>query len=347
VKPAGVVVVASQFPAHGSAPVDELLKATAVASLPAEDDERLIADQDVAKLASRVAAIVDGKNYAAVHIPNRFSAPSHVSPPAQPQTAASPSLARFLHSAGDQQLCSTTCPKPAAAINAAQPFGMVTFAVNSGRARVVLWQPHLCRRLVNQHHVRRKGRGTKQTGGIRMKNILIGSCVALACAVSLGAQTPTGTSKPQSPPATKDQPAQKSTQTDDKTAVLRGCLRAGDQAGTYVLSNASATSGATLKNETVQLAGSPAGMNLKEHVGHTVEVTGILAAGDSRGAGPGAGAGTGTSKPGAAGAGTGTSKPGAAGTGTATGKPGGSSTAGVGSGAKLTVKSMKHVKEGC
>lgn len=174
-----------------------------------------------------------------------------------------------------------------------------------------------------------------------MKRIVIGSCVAVACAVSLSAQTQGGTSKPQSPPTTKEQSAQKSTPTDDKGAVLRGCLRAGDQSGTYVLSNASATSGATLKDQTVQLTGSSAGVNLKEHVGHTVEVTGMLAAGDAKGSGTGTGTGTGT-----AGAGTGTSKPSGTSTGAGTSKPGTSSTA-AGAGAKLTVKSLKHVKEGC
>ncbi len=170
-----------------------------------------------------------------------------------------------------------------------------------------------------------------------MKRMLIASLVAVGCSVSLAAQAPTGTTKPQSPTTTKEQPAtQKPSQADDKSAVVRGCLRAGDQTGTYVLSNATATSGGTLKNATVQLVGSPSGMNLKEHVGHTVEATGMLTPGATK-----SGTGTTGAEPTKPGAGAEPTKPGA---GAGTGKPGAASTAAT---AKLSVKSVKHVKEGC
>ena len=182
-----------------------------------------------------------------------------------------------------------------------------------------------------------------------MKRILIASCVAATCGVGLAAQAGTGT-KPQSPTTTTQSPTSKpqTAAQDDKTAVVRGCLRAGDQSGTFVLANATATSGGTLKDTTVQLTGSPSGTNLKAHVGHTVEVTGMLAAGTSKssssaGAGTGTGTGTSTGKgAGTSGTGAGTSSTGAG----STSKSGTGSTAGASS-ATLTVKALKHVKESC
>ena len=132
-----------------------------------------------------------------------------------------------------------------------------------------------------------------------MKRILIGTCTALACAVSLAAQTP-ATSPPQDPPKAGAPSA-----AAEKTITLKGCLRAGDQPDSYVLANASSsametagTTGTTagapaMKNRTVRLIGAPAGFNLKEHVGHTVEVSGMIAppsASPSAGATPPAGA---------------------------------------------------------
>ena len=169
-----------------------------------------------------------------------------------------------------------------------------------------------------------------------MKRFLMGSCLAVACAAGLGAQTPPGTTKPQQPPTTtpgQTTPAQKPTTSAD-SAVLRGCLKAGDQTGTFMLTNATATSGGTMKNATVQLAGSPTGINLKDHVGHTVEVTGMLAAGDM--AKPSGTGTTGAGAPGTGAAGTSPSKPAA-----------GAASTSAASAGKITVKAVKHVKEGC
>jgi hypothetical protein len=84
---------------------------------------------------------------------------------------------------------------------------------------------------------------------------------------------------------------------DDKAATVTGCLRAGDQPGTFVLANAkwdkggspssatgtsgSAASGAAAgaaasDKQTIRLSGSPAGTQLSEHVGHTIQVTGKI-----------------------------------------------------------------------
>jgi hypothetical protein len=198
-----------------------------------------------------------------------------------------------------------------------------------------------------------------------MRHLVIASCVAAVCSVGLAAQaqTPGGsTSKPQSPPtsspASKDQPGQRTGQSAEGSMVLRGCLRTGDQAGSFVLANASATSGGTLKNATVELVGSPAGANLKDHVGHTVEVTGMLAGNAGRTSAAAAGEGTSASSGGTTGAGAGsdaragTTGSGAgttgAGTGSAASAPAKSGAAGTaGDRARLNVKSIKHVKETC
>jgi hypothetical protein len=139
-----------------------------------------------------------------------------------------------------------------------------------------------------------------------MKRILIGSCAALACAVSLAAQTPA--SPPQDPP--KPTAPSASSSSAEKSVTLKGCLRAGEQPDAFVLANASTptetagTTGTTaapaMKNQTVRLIGAPTGISLKDHVGHTVEVTGMIApqgARPSAGATPPAGA---TPAPGAA-----------------------------------------------
>src|SRR5688572_8686815 len=164
-----------------------------------------------------------------------------------------------------------------------------------------------------------------------MKRILIGTCAALACAVSLAAQTP-ATSPPQDPPR-----AAPPSTTAEKTITLKGCLRAGDQPDTFVLANASSametagTSGTpagapaapAMKNKTVRLIGAPAGFSMKEHVGHTVEVAGMIA---PQGASPSAGA---TPPAGA------------------TPTPGAAATTGSSADARLTVKNVKHVDAKC
>jgi hypothetical protein len=125
-----------------------------------------------------------------------------------------------------------------------------------------------------------------------MKRAISCTCLAAAFAVGLSAQAPATSSS--------------STQSDSKSVTLTGCLRAGDEPGSFVLANTktadksaagAATStaatgttgmaGATttttttvtkdLDNATVKLTGSPAGVTLSDHVGHTVQITGTLA----------------------------------------------------------------------
>ena len=165
-----------------------------------------------------------------------------------------------------------------------------------------------------------------------MKRILIGTCAALACAVSLAAQTPAPPT-PQDP--AKPAPPSASSASAEKSVTLKGCLRAGDTPDSFVLANASTpteTAGTTgtpagappaaaMKNQTVRLIGAPAGISLKEHVGHTIEVTGMIT---PQGARPSAGA---TPPAGA------TPTPGAAATGSAD--------------ARLNVKNVKHVDAKC
>jgi hypothetical protein len=143
-----------------------------------------------------------------------------------------------------------------------------------------------------------------------MKSILSAGVLALAFAVTLGAQSssPTQTQSP-------DQPKSKSTMgsknMSSKSVTLSGCVREGDEPNTFVLANvdmsemarmggnaphegtagssaASGTStggstagqsasgsasGAMDSTKTVKLVGSS---NLKDHVGHQVQVTGTM-----------------------------------------------------------------------
>lgn len=134
-----------------------------------------------------------------------------------------------------------------------------------------------------------------------MKSTILGVGLAFACAVTLGAQS---TSPTQSYPSS-DTPKQMSSdkakdKKDKKSVTLSGCLREGDAPGEFVLANVdmsqmsgmkghdttstttpSGTSGSTGswagdKASKITLV-SAASVNLKEHVGHRVEVTGTLA----------------------------------------------------------------------
>jgi hypothetical protein len=110
-----------------------------------------------------------------------------------------------------------------------------------------------------------------------MKRLFTGSCLAALCAVTLSAQTPS-----QPPPSSAGQDTM-------KTVTATGCLRAGDQPDSFVLSNvkwsdkaagATGTSGTATpapSATTIKLIGAPAGEKLTEHIGHTVEVTGSIA----------------------------------------------------------------------
>ena len=137
-----------------------------------------------------------------------------------------------------------------------------------------------------------------------MRSILPAIGVAVACAVGLGAQaTPpqSQSTQPQSQyPTTPKSKTQKMSSMSSKTVTLTGCLREGDTPGTFVLANvdaskltgtlgephpptappATGTAGSPSaassdKTNTVELVGS-ADVNLKPHVGHTVEITGLM-----------------------------------------------------------------------
>ncbi|HJR59816.1 MAG TPA: hypothetical protein VJ813_10470 [Vicinamibacterales bacterium] len=59
----------------------------------------------------------------------------------------------------------------------------------------------------------------------------------------------------------------------NQPATVIGCLRAGDAEGTYVVTTAQTVDGAPAA--TYELAGD-AGVNLQDHVGRRVEVTGVI-----------------------------------------------------------------------
>jgi len=131
-----------------------------------------------------------------------------------------------------------------------------------------------------------------------MKRVISSTCLAAAFAVvGVAAQTPSSAPQSQATTATAS----------TKPVTVTGCLKAGDEAGSFTLSNiktadksaassastttsgttgATGTSGATttttttvnkdLENATVKLTGSPSGGSLADHVGHTVSITGTL-----------------------------------------------------------------------
>lgn len=177
-----------------------------------------------------------------------------------------------------------------------------------------------------------------------MKRAFTATCLAAAFAVGLSAQT-TGTAGT----ATQDPPAGGQGRGGPRTAT--GCLRAGETAGTYILTDvtmqgggrrgeAGAAAGTATGTGTGTAAGTgtgtgttasggqgrgggavqtlmlnaDAGVDLKPHVGHKMEVTGTMAGGGGRrggdatagGAATGTGSGTGTGTGTGTGAGTGT-----------------------------------------
>lgn len=117
-----------------------------------------------------------------------------------------------------------------------------------------------------------------------MKRMFPSLCLAAAFAVGLSAQTPQNPTTSPSASATAGQ---------KNTVTLTGCVKAGADANTYVLSDIKSdaaktpstpgTAGTTgtaipdLKGQEVKLIGAPASVDLSKHVGHTVSVTGMLA----------------------------------------------------------------------
>jgi hypothetical protein len=119
-----------------------------------------------------------------------------------------------------------------------------------------------------------------------MKRVLAGTFMAATFAVGLAAQTP------QNPPSTppSQPPAQEARESASKNVTVTGCLKAGDSADSFMLSDlkfgkptdkAVGTTGAPApaaiaSATSLKLTGSPTGSKLSEHVGHTIEVTGTV-----------------------------------------------------------------------
>ena len=117
-----------------------------------------------------------------------------------------------------------------------------------------------------------------------MKRVLAGTFMAAAFAVGLAAQTP------QNPPSTPpSQPPMQERESASKNVTVTGCLKAGESADSFMLSDlkfgkagdkAVGTSGAApaaiASATSLKLTGSPSGTKLSEHVGHTIEVTGTV-----------------------------------------------------------------------
>ena len=125
-----------------------------------------------------------------------------------------------------------------------------------------------------------------------MKRVLTGTFVAAAFAVGLSAQstTPPQSTPPQTPPAA---PAAQESRDAAKNVTVTGCLKAGDSADSFILSDlkfgtkdkgagAVGTSGsaappAAIASATTLKVIASGSTKLSEHVGHTVEVTGTVA----------------------------------------------------------------------
>lgn len=209
-----------------------------------------------------------------------------------------------------------------------------------------------------------------------MKRLLTATCLAASFAVGLAAQS-TGTAGTAGTPT---DPQAAGSQRGGGPRTATGCLRAGDTAGTFMLTDVTmqgragagagatgttaggtgataggtGTAGATAGGQATApmsiMLTSDASVDLKAHVGHKVEVTGTLAGGRGRGAGAGTGAGaTGTAT------GTGTPTTGGTATATGTGSTSGTGTAGAtgtgqggGRGPRnMTVTSVRMISESC
>jgi len=126
-----------------------------------------------------------------------------------------------------------------------------------------------------------------------MKRVLTGSFVAAAFAVGLSAQTtPPQTTPPTQPPTGAQPPMQESRDSGSKNVTVTGCLKAGDSADSFTLSDlkftkdtkgtgAVGTSGAGAPPAAIASASTlkiiaSGSTKLSEHVGHTVEVTGTV-----------------------------------------------------------------------
>jgi hypothetical protein len=91
-----------------------------------------------------------------------------------------------------------------------------------------------------------------------MKRTIIG-IVGVVCGLAVAASAAT--------------PAKKSTKAG-KSLTLTGCLQAGGSAGTFKLT--SVTGGPAATNKVWELMGAPSSLNMADHVGHKVAVTGTI-----------------------------------------------------------------------
>ena len=121
-----------------------------------------------------------------------------------------------------------------------------------------------------------------------MKRVLAGTFLAATFAVGLSAQSST----PPQPPSAQAAPAMEASKDAAKSITVTGCLKAGELADSFILSNlkwsdkakatgAVGTSGSTTLPAAVATATTlkiipGASTKLAEHVGHTVEVTGAV-----------------------------------------------------------------------
>lgn len=204
-----------------------------------------------------------------------------------------------------------------------------------------------------------------------MKRLFTATCLATMCAVGLAAQSTSTPQDPQTPGAGRGAPR-----------TVTGCLRAGDTAGTYMLTDVQMQGGGRRGGDPTAAGGTTAGgttagtgttaagatgtapqggramtpqsimltaasdVDLKPHVGHKIEVTGTMMGGRGAGgatAGATTGTATGTTATGTTAGGTTTG-----GTATATGTGSGSG-AGQGAGRmrSMTVTTVRMVSESC
>jgi hypothetical protein len=204
-----------------------------------------------------------------------------------------------------------------------------------------------------------------------MKRVFTATCLAATFAVGLAAQSAGTTGSTAQDPQTAG-----GGQGRGGPRTVTGCLRAGDTAGTYMLTDVEmqgggAAGGATTTAGSAAGGGTTAGaagtqgrggapgsimltadssVDLKAHVGHKVEVTGTMAGGGRRGGG---GATTGT----ATGTTAGGTTTGGTSTATGTGSTSGTGTAGAtgtgqgqggGRGPRsMTVTNVRMVSESC
>ena len=123
-----------------------------------------------------------------------------------------------------------------------------------------------------------------------MKRVLAGSIMAAAFAVGLSAQTTPPQSTPPQSPAPQSQPAMQDRDAA-KTVTVAGCLKAGESADSFMLSDlkwnnkdnksggavgTSGTAPAGLASATSLKIVPGSGAKLSEHVGHQIEVSGSI-----------------------------------------------------------------------